>query len=92
MIIWIFEKSMSQNGLPFKYEEDKEESGITSLGGLPLYLDLAHVAGLLRSVRNHIQVRRDTQGWADSQVIMSLILLNPAGGEGVSVSLFRSIS
>jgi len=74
---------MSQNGLPFKYEEDREESGITSLGGLPLYLDLAHVAGLLRSVRNHIQVRRDTQGWADSQVIMSLILLNLAGGECV---------
>ena len=63
---------MSQKTLPFKYEEDKKDRGVTSLGGLPLYLDLAHTIGLFRSVREHIQIREDGQGWTDSQVIMSL--------------------
>lgn len=74
---------MSQKTLPFKYEEDKKDRGITSLGGLPLYLDLAHTIGLFRSVREHIQIREDGQGWTDSQIIMSLILLNLAGGDCV---------
>lgn len=72
---------MSQKTLPFKYEEDKKDRGTTSLGGLPLYLDLAHTIGLFRSVREHIQIREAGQGWTDSQVIMSLILLNLAGGD-----------
>jgi len=37
-------------------EEDQKERGITSLGGLPLYLGLAHVIGLTRSVREHIRI------------------------------------
>ena len=74
-------KIMSQKTLPFKYEEDKKDRGVTSLGGLPLYLDLAHTIGLFRSVREHMQIREDGQGWTDSQVIMSLILLNLAGGK-----------
>ncbi len=74
---------MSQKTLPFKYEEEKRESGITSLGGLALYTGLAHIMDLSKSVRNHIRVRQDTQGWTDSQVIMSLILLNLSGGDCV---------
>ena len=74
---------MSQKPLPFKYEEDKKERGITSLGELPLYLDLAHTIGLFWSVREHIQIIEESQGWTDTQVIMSLILLNLAGGDCV---------
>ncbi len=74
---------MSQKTLPFKYEESKRDRGITSLGGLPLYADLAYVTGLYESMRKHIQIRQDSQGWTDSQVIMSLILLNLAGGDCV---------
>jgi len=39
--------------------------------------------GLYESMRKHIQIRQDSQGWTDSQVIMSLILLNLAGGDCV---------
>jgi hypothetical protein len=74
---------MSQKTLPFKYERTKRESGVTSLGGLALYSGLAHILDLSGSVRNHIRVRQDTQGWTDSQMIMSLILLNLAGGDCV---------
>ena len=31
----------------------------------------------------HVGVSRETQGWTDSQMVISLILLNLAGGESV---------
>ena len=74
---------MSQKTFPFKYEEGKRDRGITSLGGLPLYMGLAYATGLYKSVRKHIEIREDGQSWTDSQVIMSLILLNLAGGDCV---------
>jgi len=74
---------MSQNTLPFKFQEERRERGITALGGLALYTGLAHIMDLSKSVRIHIRVRQDTQGWTDSQVIMSLIMLNLAGGDCV---------
>lgn len=74
---------MSQKTLPFKFEADKKEMEVTSLGGLSLYTGLAHIIGLSKSIRDRIQARQHTQGWTDSQVIMSLILLNLAGGDCV---------
>jgi len=74
---------MLQKTFPFKYEENRRDRGITSLGGLPLYLGLANVIGLSESVKEHIRIRENNQGWTDSQVIMSLIMLNLAGGDCV---------
>lgn len=74
---------MAQGVLPFKYENEKQKSNMTGLGGLPTYLDLAHVMGLSKSIGKHVGVRTNSQGWADSQVVMSLILLNISGGDCV---------
>ena len=41
---------MSQGVLSYNYKEAKNKSGATALGGLPVYLDLAHILGLNRSV------------------------------------------
>lgn len=73
---------MAQGILPFQYQEHSATSGITALAGLPTYLDLAQAAGLREAIQRHLCVRR--QGWSDAQVIMSLILLNLAGGDCVS--------
>ena len=51
--------------------------------GLLAYLDLAAVARLGESVRRHVGVREGAQGWTDSQMVMSLVMLNLAGGESV---------
>lgn len=72
---------MPQGILPYKYEEEKTTSGMTALAGLPVYLDLASVLNLGESVTTHLQVK--VQGWTDEQIILSLILLNLAGGESV---------
>ncbi|MEE9591733.1 MAG: IS1380 family transposase [Thermodesulfobacteriota bacterium] len=74
---------MSQGVLSFKYEGEKSKSGMTALGGLPVYMDMAHVMGLNRSVAEHIGVRRDSQGWTDIQVVTALIMLNLSGGDSV---------
>jgi len=74
---------MTQGVLPFKYEEEKNDSGMTALAGLPIYLDLARVFGLSASIAQHVKIRENTQGWTDQQVLTSLILLNLAGGTSV---------
>ena len=70
---------MAQGVLPFKYEQQRQSGGMTALAGLPVYLDLAHVMGLSRSVHRHLAVRAG-RGWTDAQVVTSLVLLNLAGG------------
>ena len=74
---------MKQGVLPFKYEEEKVGSGMTALAGLPLYLDLAKVIGLSKSIQKHLKIRENSQGWTDSQVVLSLVLMNLAGGDCV---------
>jgi len=73
---------MAQGVLAYKYEEEKTSTGMTSLAGLPVYLDLASVLGLGDHIRAHMRVRQ-SQGWKDEQVILSLVLLNLAGGDSV---------
>ena len=73
---------MPQGVLAYKYEEEKTDTGMTSLAGLPVYLDLASVLGLGDHVRAHMHVR-ESQGWTDEQMILSLVLLNLAGGDSV---------
>lgn len=72
---------MTQGLLPFQYLRDKTEANLTSFAGLPLYLDLINVSGLWAGIDQ--QLHSKTQGWRDLHVILSLILLNLAGGDCV---------
>jgi hypothetical protein len=73
-----------QGVLPFRYECEPTESGMTALAGLPAYLELAIVSGLTDSIQRHLgECARKEQGWTDTQIIMSLFLLNIAGGDSV---------
>lgn len=76
--------SMAQRILPFQYEVEKKSGGLTSLAGLPIYLDLAHVMGLPSMITERVKVRGGEQGWTDDQMIMSLAMLNLAGGDCVN--------
>jgi hypothetical protein len=69
---------MTQNVLPFQYEIHRTENNLTSFAGLPLYIDLANAIGLIDHIEQSVQTK--TQGWTDGQSILSLILLNLAGG------------
>ena len=75
---------MSQNGLPFKYEQEKKEKNLTALSGLLLYLGLFKKMKLDCIINKNLKVKADKQGYRDDQIILPLILLNLAGGESVS--------
>jgi len=78
------EPMLKQGVLPFSYECEPTESGMTALAGLPAYLELAAVAKLPDSIQRHLEgCHLKQQGWTDTQIIMSLILLNIAGGDCV---------
>lgn len=72
---------MAQGVLSFKYEEEKQDTGMTGLAGLPLYLELVSAIGLGDSIEKHLHIKQ--QGWTDSQTILSLIMMNLAGGDCV---------
>jgi hypothetical protein len=73
---------MTQGALPFQYEAETAASGVTALGGLPVYLDLINASGLDVAIRKHVRVAGE-QGWLDLQMIVALIVLNLAGGDGL---------
>jgi len=64
---------MAQGVLPFKYETEKNTTGMTALAGLPVYLDLARGMGLSKSIEKHLKIRKGGQGWTDSQIVLWLI-------------------
>jgi hypothetical protein len=74
---------MTEGVLGFQYEEDGSASGLTSVAGLPVYLDLVHASGLADAIRAHVRVA-GTQGWLDVQMVLALVFLNLAGGDCVA--------
>jgi len=73
---------MAQGVLGFQYESDRSNSGLTALGGLPLYLDMVKQSGLAMAIRRHIRVA-GPQGWLDLQMTLAVVFLNLAGGDCV---------
>jgi len=74
---------MRQGELAFKYEEDKSKVGMTGVGGIGLYLDLASRSGMVGSIERNVYARKGGQGWTDAEVVLSLMLLNLVGGDSV---------
>ena len=74
---------MPQGVLPFQYQEERRASGLTGLAGLPTYLDLIHASGLPKIIAHHLTVRANGQGWTDTGILISLLMLNLAGGDCV---------
>jgi hypothetical protein len=73
---------VAQGLLGFQYEADSSNTGLTSLAGLPLYLELIHATGLDVAIRRHVRVA-GAQGWLDIQMVLAVIFLNLAGGDCV---------
>src|SRR5258708_14770339 len=70
---------MAKGVLGFQYEADASNTGLTSLSGLPLYLDLIHAIGLATAVRQRVRVA-GAQGRHGIQVVQAGPL--PAFGAG----------
>jgi hypothetical protein len=73
---------VAQGVLGFQYEPESSSTGLTSLAGLPLYLDLIHASGLGGAIRRQVHAA-GAQGWLDIQMVLAVIFLNLAGGDCV---------
>lgn len=77
---------VAQGVLPFRFEADTTKNGLTSYAGLLPYLDLIEAIGLGKSLRERLGgvIRQRRSGFAEAQLVMSLVLMQLAGGEAVS--------
>src|SRR4030042_3729343 len=73
---------MAQGELGFKYEGERQGGGMTGMGGIGPYLDLACRSGMVGSMERHIKARGE-QGWTDAESVLSLVMLNLVGGDCV---------
>ncbi|RPJ20751.1 MAG: IS1380 family transposase [Desulfobacteraceae bacterium] len=73
---------MAQGELGFKYEVENQGEGMTGMGGIGPYLDLACRSGMVRSIERHVKARGE-QGWTDAESVLSLVMLNLVGGDCV---------
>jgi hypothetical protein len=73
---------LPQGVLGLQYEAECSRGGLTSLAGLPLYLELVQRSGLAAAIREHIRVA-GRQGWLDVQMVLAVVFLNLAGGDCV---------
>src|SRR5712691_129963 len=72
----------AQGLLDFQYESDSSSHGLTSLAGLPVYIDLIKASGLGAAIRRHVGAAGG-QGWLDIQMVLAVIFLNLSGGDCV---------
>lgn len=70
-----------QGVLGLRYEADASGEP-TAFAGVPLYLELGIVSGLVQAIMRYVRVRQ--AGWMDLDVILSLVLLNLVGGTCVA--------
>ena len=61
-----------QGLLDFQYKADSSSHGLTSLAGLPLYLDLIKACGLGGAIQRHVRAAGG-QGWLDIQMVLAVI-------------------
>lgn len=71
-----------QGILSYRMEGEPTSGGLTGLSGLAPYLDLICASGVIGSIEKNVRAAGE-QGWTDAQSIMSLLLLNLAGGDCV---------
>jgi hypothetical protein len=62
---------------------EKSEEGMTALAGLPLYPDFIQLMGLRKLICDLIRARDGGRDYTDPEMILSVVLLNWAGGETV---------
>jgi hypothetical protein len=74
---------MTQWMLPYQYEVEGSQSGMTAMGGLPLYLDMMQKMKLRESITENLKLRDNSQGYTDAQMVTALMLLNLAEGDCV---------
>ncbi len=80
---------ISETVLPFKLAPSAPEEQLTGFAGLPLFLETSRALGMKQHIQRLVRVRE--QGYSETALIESLVLLNLAGGDCVQdLALLRA--
>ncbi len=74
---------MSQKLLNFQYRQEQREKNLTSMAGIGIYFDLFKIMRLVQHINKYLGQCSGKQGYRDSDVVLTIILLNLAGGDCV---------
>ena len=78
------EVSMPNKLIPYKYEEAKTSTALSSFAGLPIFLDFLRGLHLDKALRQELDTAEHADClWKPSAIVTSLLLLNLAGGDSV---------
>jgi hypothetical protein len=69
-----------QGTLSYRIEAEPTSALLTGLSGLAPYLDLICASGVVGAIERNMRATGE-QGWTDAQAVLSLVLLNLAGGD-----------
>lgn len=73
--------SVTEQPLPFSYDEEATEERVTALGGIPLLVQAFRSLAVGSSVKRNIALKQRQRGLSEDGYVESFVILNAAGGD-----------
>lgn len=74
---------LTQALLNFQYEQEKKDKSLTAMAGIGVYFDLFKILRVVQQLNHHLGKCEGKQGYRDSDVVLTIILINLVGGDCV---------
>jgi len=73
--------SVTEQPLPFTYDDQATEEGVTALGGIPLLVQAFRSLAVGGSVKRNVSLKQRQRGLSEDAYVESFVILNTAGGD-----------
>ncbi len=73
--------SVTEQPLPFAYDDQATEEGVTALGGMPVLVQTFRSLAVGGSVRRNVTLKQRQRGLSEDAYVESFVILNAAGGD-----------
>jgi hypothetical protein len=72
---------VTEQPLPFTYDDETGQEGITALGGMPVLVQTFRSLAVGGSVRRNVTLKQRQRGLSEDAYVESFVILNAAGGD-----------
>lgn len=73
--------SVTEQPLPFTYDDQASEEGVTALGGIPVLVQTFRSLAVGGSVKRNVLLKQRQRGLSEDAYVESFVILNAAGGD-----------